>query len=99
MKLPSESSITRRTLLQSIAVGTAFGWPPQGNIPIHIERDIPQLFVDDFLIEDPARLARLPYPRTSEESFTRTLRQPKKDDGGNVPVLALDKEFGQYPRT
>jgi hypothetical protein len=39
-----------------------------------------QLFVDDFLIE-------------SQSSVTRTLHQPAKEIGGNLPVLTLDKEF------
>ena len=37
----------------------------------------PQLFVDDFLIE-------------TADGLSRTLHQPRKDNGGNVPVIALD---------
>src|SRR5687768_8229879 len=48
---------------------------------IAINSGEPQLFVDDFLID-------------AQENLKRTLRQPTKDDGGNVPVIALDKEFG-----
>jgi hypothetical protein len=40
--------------------------------PIHIENDVAQLFIDDYLIE-------------SQENLIRTLHQPKKDDDGNIP--------------
>jgi hypothetical protein len=39
-----------------------------------------QLFVDDELIE-------------SSDGLVRTLHQPQKDNGGNVPVLAITDEF------
>src|SRR5262245_17598379 len=41
-----------------------------------------QLFVDDFLI-------------SQQNGLVRTLHQPKKDDGGNRPVIALADEFGE----
>ena len=43
--------------------------------PIEIETGVAQLFVDDFLIE-------------SQSGLKRTLHQPEKDRGGNVPVIA-----------
>ncbi len=43
--------------------------------PVQIKTGVAQLFVDDFLIE-------------SESGLKRTLRQPDKDAGGNVPVIA-----------
>jgi hypothetical protein len=45
-----------------------------------------QLFVDDFLI-------------TQQTDLQRTLHQPKKDNGGNEPVLALADEFGETKAT
>src|SRR6188474_3199048 len=54
--------------------------------PLKIESGVAQLFADDFLIE-------------SQTSLKRTLRQPRKDDGGNVPILAFDKEYGEYRAT
>jgi hypothetical protein len=45
-----------------------------------------QLFVDDFLI-------------SQQGSLVRTLCQPRKDDGGNVPVIALADEFGETKGT
>src|SRR5262245_43445449 len=40
------------------------------------------LFVDDYLI-------------SQQNGLVRTLHQPKKDNGGNEPVIALADEFGQ----
>ncbi|MEO6436751.1 MAG: hypothetical protein ABIP55_13460 [Tepidisphaeraceae bacterium] len=54
--------------------------------PISVPRGQAQLFVDDFLIDTQADLKR-------------TLHQPKKDDGGNIPVIALENEFGGLPAT
>jgi hypothetical protein len=48
--------------------------------PVHIARGEPQLFVDDEII-------------ASHADLRRTLHQPIKDDGGNVPVIALEQEF------
>ena len=57
------------------------------NEPYPVEADEPLLFVDDLLIE-------------SGESLVRRLHQPRKDDGGQVPVLELpEKLFDQYPGT
>jgi len=54
--------------------------------PVAVKRGVAQLFVDDFLI-------------ASQTGLKRTLRQPKKDNGGNVPILALDNEYGGYRAT
>jgi hypothetical protein len=51
--------------------------------PLKIKSGEVQLFVDDYLIG-------------SQSDLQRTLRQPKKDNGGEKPVIALDdKEFGE----
>src|SRR5688500_18470692 len=54
--------------------------------PIKIDPGVAQLFVDDYLIE-------------SQADPKRTLRQPKKDNGGNQPVLAIEDEFDGRPAT
>jgi hypothetical protein len=46
----------------------------------------PQLFVDDLLID-------------SSSGLKRTLHQPKKDNGGNEPVLAITDEFAGVTAT
>ena len=45
-----------------------------------------QLFVDDFLI-------------SQQSGLVRTLHQPRKDQGGNAPVIALEGEFGETKGT
>src|SRR5437870_3617817 len=45
-----------------------------------------QLFVDDYLI-------------SQQNDLSRTLHQPRKDNGGNEPVIALADEFGQTKGT
>ncbi|HEV2294766.1 MAG TPA: hypothetical protein VGR35_13005 [Tepidisphaeraceae bacterium] len=54
--------------------------------PLPIARDAAQLFVDDFLI-------------ATQTDLRRTLHQPKKDNGGSVPVIAMEDEFGSTPAT
>jgi hypothetical protein len=54
--------------------------------PLKITSGVAQLFIDDYLIE-------------SQTAIKRTLHQPKKDNDGNVPVLAFDKEYGDYRAT
>ena len=57
------------------------------NSPITVEKGAPQLFVDDLLI-------------ASQENLKRTLHQPKKDNGGNFPILQLPPDFfGDIPGT
>ncbi len=53
---------------------------------IKIESGVAQLFVDDKLI-------------ASQRALKRTLRRPRKDNGGNLPVIALDDEYGTCPAT
>jgi hypothetical protein len=48
--------------------------------PLPVESAVAQLFVDDHLID-------------SQHDLRRTLHQPRKDDGGTKPILALDREF------
>ncbi len=68
-------------------VGAATLWcivaPGLGATTIRIDTG-PQLFVDDYVID-------------SSKDLRRTLRQPTKDNGGDVPVLALTDEFGGHP--
>lgn len=54
--------------------------------PIEIRPGESQLFVDDFLIE-------------SSHGLRRTLHQPRKDNGGNEPVIELADEFGVFTGT
>ena len=54
--------------------------------PIEVKSGVAQLFVDDFLI-------------SAQAGLKRTLHQPTKDNDGNVPVLAFDKEYGDYRST
>src|SRR5436309_198188 len=54
--------------------------------PVAVKKGVAQLFADDFLI-------------ASQTSLRRALHQPKKDNGGNVPILALDNEYGGYRST
>ncbi len=49
--------------------------------PVAIEKGVAQLFVDDYLID-------------SQSGLKRTLHQPKKDDGGQKPVIAITDEYG-----
>lgn len=54
--------------------------------PIVLKPGEPQLFVDDTLIE-------------SSKNLHRMLHQPRKDDNGDKPLLALADEFGGTPGT
>jgi hypothetical protein len=54
--------------------------------PVTLQPNVPQLFIDDELIEQQTHLRR-------------TLNCPKKDDGGEKPLLAIDNEFGDTPAT
>jgi hypothetical protein len=47
---------------------------------VKLEPGVAQLFVDDFLID-------------TQRDLKRTLHSPRKDDDGNCPVLAIDREF------
>lgn len=66
------------------------GGPSDETSPVKIDPGVAQLFVDDYLIAD-------------QQGLKRTLHQPVKDDGGNVPVLAIDPgingEFDGTPGT
>lgn len=64
----------------------SFALTAGGGEAIEIAPGEPQLFVDDFLIAESRELKR-------------TLHQPRKDDGGNVPVIELEDEFGVYTAT
>ena len=92
MKRNKGAKVSRRVFLQRTAgtAGAALAWPtPQAcgeDAPLSIKPGVAQLFVDDLLIAEQAGLKR-------------TLRQPKKDDSGNVPVIALEKEFGDTAAT
>jgi hypothetical protein len=70
----------RKTALLVVILGSHlllnlnFAWAES---PIPIGRGVAQLFVDDFLIE-------------KSNNLKRTLHQPRKDFGGNKPVVASD---------
>src|SRR6185369_11126205 len=84
----NSKSLTRRELVQSV-IGVSVACSARAfkdETPLDIKAGIAQLFIDDFLIAE-------------QESLKRTLHQPKKDNDGNVPVIAIDDEFGQYPAT
>ncbi len=57
--------------------------PPQA---LKLNSGEAQLFVDDYLI-------------SRQDGLVRTLHQPKKDNGGNEPVIALGDEFGSTKAT
>src|SRR5689334_18068458 len=83
--------ISRRAFVQSVAgtaVGVVLGWPAAygEDRPLEIQSGVAQLFVDDFLIAE-------------QSALKRTLRQPKKENDGNTPVIALEQEFGAYSAT
>lgn len=54
--------------------------------PVTLRSGEAQLFVDDALIG-------------WQSGLVRTLRQPRKDDGGQTPVIAIDEEFGATAST
>jgi hypothetical protein len=54
--------------------------------PTSLRPGVAELFVDDARIE-------------SQRGLRRTLHSPKKDEGGNVPVLAIGDEFGANTST
>jgi hypothetical protein len=60
--------------------------PAAENRPVSIETGVAELFVDDYLIE-------------SQKDLKRTLHQPRKDNDGSVPVLAITDEFDGVPAT
>ena len=53
---------------------------------VPVKSGLAQFFVDDYLI-------------AAQNDLKRTLRQPKKDHGGNEPVIAIDEEFGDTKST
>ena len=52
-----------------------------GDKPIEIAAGVAQLFIDDYLID-------------TQRDLKRTLRQPKKDNGGNTPLVLLGEKGG-----
>jgi len=54
--------------------------------PVRLKAGQAQLFVDDFLI-------------SRQGGLVRTLHQPRKDEGGTRPVIALGDEFGETKGT
>src|SRR5438094_10627259 len=68
-----------------LALSCISGLAAQAEV-LRIERGVPQLFVDDALIEPP-------------EVVIRTLHCPVKDQGANEPVIELKDEFGSTPAT
>jgi hypothetical protein len=74
-----------RTLLPLLAAMLILS-PLRAAEPLQIKSGEVQLFVDDYLID-------------SQTDLKRTLRQPKKDNGGDKPVIALEGEYGNYSGT
>src|SRR5918992_732880 len=76
-----------RVLFQLSMALMAVTCAAQTNIStLHLASGVSQLFVDDALI-------------ASQSGLKRTLRQPKKDNGGNIPILALDTEYPEVGAT
>ena len=91
MSSSDDHPISRRAFVQSVAAltaGAALGSHAASveDGPLQIKSGVAQLFVDDYLIAE-------------QKSLKRTLRQPKKDNDGQAPVIALDDEFGEYSAT
>src|SRR4051794_404993 len=53
---------------------------------VTIRSGIPQFFIDDHLI-------------ATQDGLKRRLHRPKKDHGGNEPILAIGDEFGETKST
>jgi len=62
-----------------VLAGVAAGGP--GVDAVRVERGVAQLFIDDYLID-------------TQDNLKRTLHQPKKDNGGNVPMIAAKPGMG-----
>src|SRR5262245_2622503 len=80
----------RRILLVSFFLVLIGAFACRGSVvdgePIVIRAGEAQVFIDDYLI-------------ASSRGLRRTLHQPRKDDGGNVPVLELGDEFREFTGT
>jgi hypothetical protein len=74
-------------LVLAVAIAAPAARGADASLPVvKLTSGEPQLFIDDFLI-------------SQQHGLQRTLRQPKKDNGGNEPILALEDEFGQTKGT
>src|SRR5690349_19599049 len=71
-------------LHSALAFVASLACAEESKAPVEIAAGAPQLFVDDFLI-------------ASSTGLKRTLHQPKKDDGGQKPLLAIENEFDGQP--
>ncbi len=84
----------RSALLPAALLGVGLAVLPPGEVrggeaatrPTPLRAGAAELFVDDALIESQAQLRR-------------TLHSPRKDGGGNTPVLAITDEFGPNTST
>jgi len=71
----------------AIAAGSITAFATEETQSIPIETGVAQLFVDDFLID-------------TQSDLVRTLHQPKKDTGGNLPEIQLPPDaFGGHSFT
>ncbi len=81
-QLHSAAAYERFLFLSSLFV-SAHLWLPgtlaAAPAAVPIEAGVAQLFIDDFLID-------------AQSGLKRTLRQPRKDDDGSAPVIALASE-------
>ncbi len=73
-------------VLPVVAQGTPAAQPAPQQPGISVRKGVPELFVDDALI-------------AAQSGLRRTLHSPKKDGGGNTPVLAIEDEFGPNTST
>ena len=85
--LSEHTDLRTSTLLIPICLlpAAARGADPSTS-PVKLVSGEAQLFVDDFLI-------------SQQDGLVRTLHPPKKDGGGNEPVIALEEEFGETKGT
>ena len=75
------------SLLISISLGPAAAPGADASTPpVELVTGEAQLFIDDFLI-------------SRQDGLSRALHQPRKDGGGNEPVLELEDEFGETKGT
>jgi hypothetical protein len=75
------------TLLLGIAPCDVLGQSRDTSLqPVTLKTGEAQFFIDDYLI-------------ALQTELRRTLRQPKKDQGGNEPVIAIENEFGETKST
>lgn len=79
-------SVPLLTLLALLPLAGICQAKEEGVRSVTLRKGVPELFVDDALIE-------------TQSGLKRTLHAPKKDGDGNAPVLAIGDEFGSNTST